>query len=153
MPAIVRGQQKELVVAGYGGLYEEASKAAFYDPFTKATGIRIRQVSPGYQMYAQLGLQVQNNNPEVDVCNLGSELMLRAGKEGLLAPIDLKVVNTQKLFPKAVNEFGVAMDMYGIGLAYNTDSYPKGKQPRSYAEYWDIAKFPRQADGARISRP
>jgi putative spermidine/putrescine transport system substrate-binding protein len=142
MPSIVRAQQKELVIAGYGGLYEEASKAAFYDPFTKATGVRIRQVSPGYQMYAQLRLQVQNNNPEVDIYNLGSELMLRAGKEGLLAPIDLNVVNTQNLFPKAVNEFGIAMDMYGIGLAHNTETYPKGKQPKTYAEYWNIAQFP-----------
>src|SRR5688572_13163500 len=94
MPAIVRAQQKEMVVAGYGGLYEEASKAAFYDPFTKMTGVRIKQVSPGYQQYAQLRLQVQNNNPEVDIFNLGSELMLRAAKEGLLAPIDTKIVKT-----------------------------------------------------------
>jgi putative spermidine/putrescine transport system substrate-binding protein len=142
MPSIVRAQQRELVIAGWGGLYEQASKAAFYDPFAKATGVRIRQVSAVAAMYAQLKAQVENNNPEVDIFNLGSELMLRGGKAGLLAPIDLNIVKTDKLYPKAVNEFGVAMDMYGVGIAYNTGSFPSGKQPKNYAEYWDASRFP-----------
>lgn len=137
-----RAQTKELVIAGWGGLYEDASKQAFFDPFAKEMGIRIRQVSAVADMYGLLRAQVENNNPEVDVFTLGTEQLLRAGRAKLLAPIDTKIVDITKLYPKAVDEFGIASDLYSIGLAYNTERYPRGKQPQSYAEYWDVAKFP-----------
>src|SRR5262245_3642180 len=60
VPAIrVARADNEIVVTGWGGQYEEAMKQAMYDPFTKATGIRIRMVSATAQTFAQLKAQVE----------------------------------------------------------------------------------------------
>src|SRR5437899_2212622 len=62
-PAAAAG---ELVIVGWGGAHEESLKKAVYDPFTAATGIKIKQVSATNQL-ALLKAQVQNNSPEWDI--------------------------------------------------------------------------------------
>src|SRR5687768_11777227 len=66
-----RAQAPEIVVVGWGGAHEESLKKAVYDPFTAATGIRIKQTSATNQL-AMLKAQVQNNNAEWDVIQPGS---------------------------------------------------------------------------------
>ena len=67
-PAAAAG---ELVIVGWGGAHEESLKKAVYDPFTAATGIKIKQVSATNQL-ALLKAQVQNNSPEWDIVQPGS---------------------------------------------------------------------------------
>lgn len=137
-----RAAEQELVIVGWGGSYEDSMKEAFFDPFTKATGIRIRQVSAVGQQFAQLKAQVQNNNPEYDICTFGNAWLLRGAKEGLLAPIDYKIVDSGGLYKEALHPFGVAYEIFAIAMAFNTEKFPAGKHPKTWAEYWDVKRFP-----------
>jgi len=71
-PAAAAG---ELVIVGWGGAHEESLKKAVYDPFTAATGIKIKQVSATNQL-ALLKAQVQNNQPGVGHRPAGQRLAL-----------------------------------------------------------------------------
>ena len=137
-----KSETRELVIAGWGGLYEDSCKKAFFDPFNGATGVKIRQVSAVGGMYTQLKAQVETNNPEIDIFSPGMELVIRGGRAGLLVPIDTNVVDTSRLYSKAVNKFGIAFELYSVGLAYSTLKYPAGTQPKSYRDFWDIQQFP-----------
>src|SRR4030095_15484949 len=114
-----RAQAPELVIVGGGGAHEESLKKAVYDPFTAATGIRIKQTSATNQL-AMLKAQVQNNNAEWDVIQPGSSWLWRGAKDDLYEKVDYGVVQKTDLYPAAVHPFGVAFEVYAVDIADNT---------------------------------
>src|SRR6476620_2477099 len=97
---------EELVIVGWGGAHEESLKKAVYDPFTAATGIRIKQTSATNQL-AMLKAQVQNNSPEWDGVQPGSPWLWRGAKDDLYEKVDYGVVQKTDLYPAAVHPHGV----------------------------------------------
>lgn len=136
----------ELVIVGWGGTHEESLKKAVYDPFTASTGIHIKQVSATNQL-ALLKAQVQNNNPEWDVIQPGSAWLYRGAQEGLYEKIDPGVADRADLYPPAVHSHGIAFEVYAVDIAYNTRKYPTGSHPKTWAELWDIKRFPGRRTG------
>jgi len=126
-------------VNSWGGLWTDAEKVSFYEPFTKATGIRVQPVIP--LSFAKLKAEVQSRNYQFDVTNLSVSDFLRATKEGLIDPIDWSVIQKDKLFPGAVfRDLGLLGNVGGTALVYRTDKYQDG--PKSWADFWDVKKFP-----------
>lgn len=136
----------ELVVVGWGGAHEESLKKAVYEPFTAATGIRIKQVSATNQL-AMLKAQVQNNNPEWDIIQPGSLWVYRGAKEGLYEKIDYGTVDRRQLYPQAVHPYGVAFEVFAVDMAYNTKRFPGGAHPKTWVEFWDVRRFPGRRTG------
>lgn len=143
--ATVRGRaraaQDELVIVGWGGTHEESLKKAVYDPFTAETGIRIKQVSATNQL-PMLKAQVQANNPEWDIIQPGSLWVQRGAKEGLYEKIDFGVVDRGQLYAPAVHPYAVAFEVFAVDICYNTEKYPTGSHPKTWAELWDAKRFP-----------
>ena len=136
----------ELVVVGWGGAHEESLKKAVYEPFTAATGIRIKQVSATNQL-AMLKAQVQNNNPEWDIIQPGSAWLFRGAQEGLFEKIDYGVVERGDLYAPAAHSHGVAFEVYAVDIAYNTKRFPTGSHPKTWVELWDVKRFPGRRTG------
>ncbi len=141
-PALLRSahaQAKTLFVNTWGGSWTAAEEAAYYKPFTEQTGIRVRTVAP--VSYAKLKAQVQSKSYEWDLTTIEQGELLRAEREGLVEPIDWKVLQKDKLFPDATFSNGVAGCALGTNLAYRTDKFPGGG-PKNWADFWNVEKFP-----------
>ena len=108
----------------WGGSYTAAQDAAFFKPFTAATGIQVRTVTP--VSYGKIKAQVQTRRYEFDMTSINSMQWLRAVREGLAEPIDWSVVNRDALPPNAVvaDGIGIAQNILGTALCYRTDKYP-----------------------------
>ncbi|PYM73153.1 MAG: ABC transporter substrate-binding protein [Candidatus Rokuibacteriota bacterium] len=132
-------QTRTIFVNTWGGSWTAAEEAAFFKPFTEATGIRVRTVAP--VSYAKLKAQVQSGSYEWDVTAITQADLLRADREGLVEPVDWTVVKKDKLFPNAVYANGLAYCALGTNLAYRKDKFPQGG-PKSWADFWDVKKFP-----------
>ena len=104
--ATARAQNKTVFVNTWGGSWTAAEDAAFYQPFTKATGIAVKPVTP--VTYAKLKAQVQSGQYEWDVTGINQTNWRRAEKEGLVEPIDYKIVDKNKLPPDGVFANGIA---------------------------------------------
>jgi len=141
-PAAAAG---ELVIVGWGGAHEESLKKAVYDPFTTATGIKIKQVSATNQL-AMLKAQVQNNNPEWDIVQPGSAWLWRGAQDGLYEKLDA-VVNRGDMYAPAVHSHGIAFEVYAVDIAYNTKRLATGSHPKNWAELWDLKRFPGRRTG------
>src|SRR4249919_4066936 len=74
-------QTRTLYVNSWGGSYTAAQDAAFFKPFTAATGIQIRTVTP--VSYGKVKAQVQSGRYEFDMTSINSMLWLRAVRDGL----------------------------------------------------------------------
>lgn len=132
-------QAKTLYVNTWGGSWTAAEEAAYFKPFTERTGIRIRTVAP--VSYAKLKAQVQSRSYEWDVTVIEQGELRRAEIEGLIEPIDWRIVQKDKLFPGAVYANGIAACALGTNLAYRTDKFPGGG-PKNWADFWNVDKFP-----------
>jgi putative spermidine/putrescine transport system substrate-binding protein len=134
-------QTRTLYVNSWGGSYTAAQEAAYFKPFTAATGIQIRIITP--VSYARIKAQVQTGSYQFDLTSVNSILWLRASREGLAEPIDWTIVNKDALPADAVvaDGYGIASNIQGTNLCYRSDKFPRGG-PRSWADFWNVEKFP-----------
>ena len=141
-PAVIspsRAQSRTIFVNTWGGSWTAAEEAAFFKPFTQATGIQVRTVAP--VSYAKLKAQVTTKNYEWDITAISEGDWKRAEAEGFVEPIDWSVVNKSKLFDNAVIANGIKYCALGTNLCYRSDKFPNGG-PQSWADFWDVKKFP-----------
>src|SRR5215470_19702900 len=73
-------QTRTLYLNSWGGSYTAAQEAAYFKPFTAATGIQIRVITP--VSYARVKAQVQTASYQFDMTSVNSMLWLRASREG-----------------------------------------------------------------------
>jgi putative spermidine/putrescine transport system substrate-binding protein len=138
-PARAAGQ---VVVRNPGGAYSDAQKEYIYDPFTKETGIEVVIVA---STMAKLLAMVKSGSSEMDVADAGLDGLLTIGNAGGLVPIDYgswKYADVKDVAGEYVTPTTVANNLYATVLGYNKEAIPEGKQPKGWAEFWDVEKFP-----------
>ena len=131
----------KVVIRTIGGSYEEAVVKSIFEPFTKATSIEVVKVP------ATLGKVLamhEAGNMELDVMDAGELGVLSLSQKGALEKINYKawkMTNPDDMDP-AVRRDDMMGDIYFSSvLGYNSQAFPTGKQPRNWAEFWDIKKF------------
>jgi len=139
-PWIARAQSKQLVVCSWGGAYQEAQRKTMFQPFEKETGIKIVEASP--TDYGKLKAMVQSGNVEWDLVDVGDLNVVAGAKDNLLEPLDYQQIDTKGVFPQVVHKYGIGTIYYSTVLAYSTKKYAKGDHPKTWAQFWDVKKFP-----------
>jgi putative spermidine/putrescine transport system substrate-binding protein len=138
-PARAAGQ---VIVRNPGGAYSDAQKAYIYDPFTKETGIEVVIVP---STMAKMLAMVKSGSAEMDVADAGFDGLVTLDKASALAPIDYgswKYTDPKDVSNEYMTANKVGLCLYATVLGYNKEAIPEGKQPKSWAEFWDVAKFP-----------
>lgn len=130
----------ELVVADYGGVTTENSRKAFYEPFAKATGIKVIEATT--TGFAKIKAMVLARNVEWDVVSTEEQNMFIGEAEGLLEPIDYALVQTKSLLPGTAYKHGVVKSFYAGVLAYDTKKFTEATRPKSWTDFWDVQRFP-----------
>src|SRR5438128_4903226 len=132
----------KIVLRTIGGAYEEAVVKAIVEPFTKATGIEMVKVPA---TLGKLLAMFESGNIELDLVDAGELGMISLSQKGALEKIDYKAwkLTNPEDVDAAVRRDDMVADLYFSSvLGYNTQTFPTGKHPRSWAEFWDLKKFP-----------
>lgn len=135
-------QARQIVITDPGGAWQEAAAKAYYVPFEKETGVKVVYTARPHYSLGRIKAMVEANNMEWDVSILVKELVIRGAEEGLLEPLDYKAIDPKDVLPAAVHSHGLGSDIYSTVLAYNTKKFPGGSHPKSWAEFWDVKRFP-----------
>jgi len=138
-PARAAGQ---VIVRTPGGAYDDIMRRHVYDPFTKETGIT---VTPVAATVAKLLAMFKANNVELDLIDTGDGPLVTLERMGALAPIDYgswKWSKPEDVGAEYRHETRVANFVYSTVLSYNKGTFPDGKYPKGWAEFWDAEKFP-----------
>jgi putative spermidine/putrescine transport system substrate-binding protein len=134
----------EVVVVTWGGTLQKSMTEAIFDPFSEATGIRVRQ-DTGPQI-ARSRAEVQSGNPSYDVTATNQTFYLTGVEQGLWEPMDYQYFDEadRDAMPKSLKlSHGVAAYIYAHGMNINTKAFPPDKpQPNSWADFWNVDKFP-----------
>ena len=131
----------EVVVASWGGPYQEALRKAHFEPFSKATGIRVIETTFEDPL-SRIKAMVEAKRVEWDVVNVGDRHVITGARERLLERVDPARVPTADLLPSAVHSHGVGCDMFATCIGYHTRRFSAASHPRNWAEFWDVKRFP-----------
>ncbi len=142
------GFAETLTVVSWGGSYEQASRKAILEPFSKDTGIEIRvEVYNGG--LAQVRAQVETGKVYWDLIDLEMADAARGCDEGLLEYVDVGDLApapdgtpaAEDFFEGTVIECGAGLLFYSTIYAYNADSFPDD-QPSTIDDFFDLDRFP-----------
>ncbi len=134
-------QGTQLMVVSYGGAYQDAQRAAFFEPYGKERGIRLSEGTYGGG-YGAFRDSIADGKSGWDVVDVEGNMVLLGGKEGLLEPIDYNVVPKTGLMPEAVNEYGVGVMSFSYLLAWNSDSISADQVAEPWKTFFDPVALP-----------
>jgi putative spermidine/putrescine transport system substrate-binding protein len=131
--------QQQITVVNFGGVQAQAQKKAYYDPFEKATGIKVIPVEYNGEQ-AKVKAMVETKKVTWDVVEAESPDAQRGCDEGMFEKIDWSKLPKADMVPAAVTDCGVGIFVWSTVLAYNGDKLKDG--PKTWADFWDVKKFP-----------
>lgn len=130
-----------ITVVGWGGNWDKAYKQGVWDLYTAKTGVPIATEEWGGEL-AKVRAQVQSGSITYDLVSPEAPSVEIGCAEGLFVKLTPEITgDPSKYLPGTILECGVASDTWATILAYNADLI-KGDGPQSWADYWDVAKFP-----------
>ena len=138
-----RADEQVVVHIGTGD-WAAANQTAYVEPFEKATGIKVVGVQ-GWSTYADLKLWEEANNVEVDVMYMPPSDSVTSYQAGYLQDIDYSIYPKEQIAaikPAARPPFGVGALYYSIALTYFNDKFAAGKEPKTWADLWNVDAFP-----------
>lgn len=130
-----------LVIASYGGAWQDAQKAAMFTPFAAHSGISVRDVVYDGQ-YAKLRETVRADRAEWDVVDVEGNMVVLGGKEALLQPIDYSVVDRSRLLPEATHKFGVGIVAWAWVLAARKGVLSENDMQAPWRAFYDPDSVP-----------
>lgn len=129
----------EVRIATYGGTMQEAQQKAYFEPFEKLSGIKVRPIPGASPTKAKA--MVDTKNVEWDLAQLSRGSIMNLQKTGdYFEKIDYSLVD-DGVGKEYRFEYGLEMLVWAQVLAYRTDLF-KGAVPQGWADFWDTKKFP-----------
>jgi putative spermidine/putrescine transport system substrate-binding protein len=150
LPAFAQGatppKPDRIVVNASGGSMAQFLRVAYFTAFEREHGIRVVDTSP--VDFGKLRAMVNSGNPEWTVTEIGGQDGDRATEMNLLEPIDTSIVDLSK-YPDVGRKSHIFVgSAYSTVLGFRSDVFKDGSQPKGWAEFWDVRRFP----GARSLR-
>lgn len=133
-------QARDLTVVSWGGNMQDGQRAAYIAPFAAEKGIRVLEESWDGGI-GVIQARVRAGNPNWDVVQVEAEELALGCFDGLYEQIDWSRIGDQGDFlPQAVSPCGVGTYVWSTVLAYDGNVLKDG--PQSWADFWDVEKFP-----------
>jgi putative spermidine/putrescine transport system substrate-binding protein len=135
-------EAQAVTTMGWGGAWKEAQQKAYFDPFTKKTGMTVRYIAP-YE-FAKVRAMHEAGRMELDVLEPGSVDTPRALKMGMAQKLDWSVIDKSALTPNQLRygDWAISSITLSTCLVYNKMKWPGDNHPKSWADFWDVKKFP-----------
>ncbi len=137
------GEQVTITYVSFGGALQDAEEKAWLQPFM--------QLHPNIKIlydnvdYAKLKAMVESGNVTWDVVTTGPDFGLGDSTK-YLEKLDCTVIPCADLqpdkFPQGDGPYRVAQTTSGTVLGWNTTKMPAGQKPQSWADLFDLQKFP-----------
>jgi putative spermidine/putrescine transport system substrate-binding protein len=141
--ALPAAAQNQLVVASFGGAFQDAQRQAYFQPFEKATGIHVVEVT-GVPV-AKVQTMVETGNMEWDVFMATLNDYAQFLSKGLVENIDYSKMDANvlgEMDPRVVKPNALGAVYSGQVIAYGTEAFSAAHHPQSWAQFWDVKQFP-----------
>ena len=116
-----------LTFVSFGGVYQEAQRKAWLEPYTELTGVQFTEDENSSN--ATIKAQVEAGQVTWDVVDVGNDFGLDVHKD-LLEPLDFTLIPKDELNADlGITDYRIPDITYGVVLAYNTEVLGAGNVP------------------------
>jgi putative spermidine/putrescine transport system substrate-binding protein len=131
----------------FGGVWKKSAITAFGEPFTKQTGIPVVYQDP--YTFAKLRAMHEAKAMQIDVVSVQGGEIFQAKRMNMIMPLDFNVIDRSALSERQLRH-GNAIGGHTLSyvICYNKKKWPGEHHPKSWADFWDVQKFP----GRRVLR-
>ncbi|MCA1510391.1 extracellular solute-binding protein [Bradyrhizobium sp. NBAIM01] len=133
----------EVVVFSYGGSFTDGVRRAVYEPFTKATGIKVVDVVADF-CEPQLKAMYSAGRMDWDVAFPDARNYPELRETGMFEPIDYSLWDQESLDGTPAD--ARLKDAFVAGqttiVIISDERVFKGKGPKNWVEFWDVKNFP-----------
>lgn len=133
---------KVLRVAAWGGEVQAALSAAVWQPFAKATGCTVQELTTDY---AQLSSSAGGVQPYADVLVVDEVWAETASTAGVVETIAADEIDRERFGRVEATENAVPAYAYALVDAFRRDAMQQNGEPASWADWWDVNRY----DGPR----
>jgi len=133
------GSSDKLTYAGFGGITQEVQSETQLKPFAKEFGVKVTETQPAE--FAKLKVMVESKNVSWDVID-GLGYMTGPNCGTLFEPLDFDVIDTTNIPDDMVSKCSVPMYLSAQMLFYNGKEFKEGEAPTTWADFFDVEKFP-----------
>ena len=108
--------------------------------FVQATGAKVLQDGP--MNTAKFRTMIDGGAPDWDVTDITIDFLFSGIGDQLFEKIDRSIVDTSRLDSRFVNDYGVGCIVWSYNLGYSTKAFPGTDVPKTWADMFDLKKFP-----------
>lgn len=130
---------RDLTIVGFGGGYQDSARETLFKGFSEASGIPVTDDVYNGEMAKVYGM-VETGNVTWDIIMVEAPELVRGCEDGIFAPIDYSVIDKTKFIAGATTTCGVGGTGWGAAMFYDKARHETG--PKTFAEFWDLEKFP-----------
>ena len=145
-PAIVRSaDDRKIVIRDPGGPFTPGFNAAFYEPFTKASGITAVGVQGPHEPTGMIRAMIEAENYTWDMALLSKashQSLVNIGYLEKVVPEGGPGPNVSRIPDNMRGEYIVGDDVYATVMVHRADT-PLGKNPpQDWKDFWNTKDFP-----------
>lgn len=131
----------QLTITSWGGAYQTAQRKAYFEPFTKATGIKVTEDEYNGET-TKIRAMVESKTVTWNLVDIGEGDAIRLCDAGILEPIDWSKLGLDRVKFRGAEGFecGVPMQFTSVAIVYDKDKLANG--PKTISEFFDLQKFP-----------
>lgn len=134
-----------------GGLLDVVMEALI-KPAEEKYGFRV-VADANADRYPVVKAQVASGKPIWDLFDAAAGYCARGTNEGMFEPLDYSLIPNADAIPKEFRqEYWVGLTSFATVLGYNTDTFGENG-PQSWADFWDVEKFPGRRALRNYARP
>jgi putative spermidine/putrescine transport system substrate-binding protein len=125
----------------FGGAWRRAIVEAAGNPFTQKTGIPLQYQDP--YNWGKLRAMHEARAQQMDCASVQGTEVILAGRLNMAMPLDWSVIDRSVLAPRQLAR-PHALGGYSLSmvLCYNKKTWPGASHPNSWADFWNVEKFP-----------
>ncbi|MBZ9772515.1 ABC transporter substrate-binding protein [Mesorhizobium sp. CO1-1-8] len=131
---------RDLTVVSWGGTYQDAQRKIYFEPYSKVLGKPVLDETWDGGI-GVLQAKVKAGAPNWDAVQVEAEELALGCADGLFEKVDWdKLGGKDKFLASAVSPCGVGAIVWSTAIAYDSAKLADG--PKSWADFWDVKKFP-----------
>ena len=129
----------KMVLVSYGGTYRTSVESALVKPFQQEFGVEVTVIDT--PDLAKVKAQQMTGNIEWDVFDAVGAPGAQGSKAGYWEPLDPGMFDAKDIVGGVKKDL-VPFYMWAGGIGWDPAKFGPGKAPRTFAEYWDVKRFP-----------
>lgn len=120
----------KVVIASYGGSFQEAQTKAFFEPYAKSSGVKV--IATTGTGHAKIKAMVSSGNTTWDVVSADAAAYENEVKDNLLQPLDYSVIKADGVPAQFRTKYGVGYMKFSENMAWSKTKFPKGLSPAQF---------------------